>query len=361
MRKPIAILIALLLVIPLTFAACKSEPTPAPAPAPDTEPQEKQAPAPPPAPEPKPAPVPKSTTPAPETEPPELITITIDETDPAFNWTGKWETQQHESVWGGSATLSPPEGQQPAPGSEMEFTFAGTGVTLICMTAPWCGIAEVRIDGNPYQEIDMYNEETQVMVKSEIARDLPNAQHVLTLTVTDRVNPSLADDPKFNNGGVIVIDGIEVVVLPGTEQPTPEPKPTSITKIIEDTDPAFVWEGGWEVQDNPGASGGTWTVVLPPEQAATFDAKVHITFTGTEVALRYISVPHGGRLGVNIDGVDFPSIDMYSVEVELKITQIATDLDNTEHVLTLTHLNERNSLSTGYAVVVDAIEVTRPE
>jgi hypothetical protein len=146
--------------------------------------------------------------------------------------------------------------------------------------------------------------------------------------------------------------------------PTPPttPAPTLVTETIEDTDSSFVWEGDWESQENAGASGGTWTVAPPSGQAATYDAKANITFTGTEVALVYVTAPHGGRVSVNIDGVDYPDIDMYSADVKVKVKEtIATDLDNTEHVLELVQLNERNSLSTGYVIAIDAIQVTRPE
>ena len=150
---------------------------------------------------------------------------------------------------------------------------------------------------------------------------------------------------------------------PPTPAPTPKPapKPATVVKIIEDNDPSLVWQGDWEVQENPGASGGTWTATPPEGKAATFNAKMTITFTGTGVALRHISFPHGGRLGASIDVVSYPDIDMYSADIEIKTTEIAKDLDNTEHVLTLTHLNERNALSNGYAVVIDSIEVTRPD
>ena len=137
--------------------------------------------------------------------------------------------------------------------------------------------------------------------------------------------------------------------------------PAPTVETIEDTDSACVWEGDWEVQENPGASGGTWTAAPPSGQVATYDAKVTITFTGTGVALRYVTAPHAGGVSVSIDGVNYPDIDMYSADVEIQLKDIATELDNTEHVLVFQQLHERNSLSTGYVVVIDAIEVIRPE
>ena len=148
---------------------------------------------------------------------------------------------------------------------------------------------------------------------------------------------------------------------PSPTSPPEPPKPATVVKIIEDNDPSLVWQGDWEVQQNPGASGGTWTATPPEGKAANFKAKVNITFTGTGVALRHVSFPHGGRLGVSIDGASYPAIDMYTKGIAIKEVEIATDLENTEHVLELTHLHERNSLSTGYAIAIDTIQVTRPE
>ena len=150
-----------------------------------------------------------------------------------------------------------------------------------------------------------------------------------------------------------------------TEETTPElPESSAVTlvvEIIEDTDSSCVWEGAWDVQDNPGASGGTWTAAPPSGQVATYDGKATITFTGTKVALRCITAPHAGRVSVSIDGVEYPDIDMYSADVAFQVKDIATDLENTEHVLVLQQLHERNFLSAGYVVVIDAIQVTRPD
>ena len=129
---------------------------------------------------------------------------------------------------------------------------------------------------------------------------------------------------------------------------------------IDDADPSITWGGKWEVQENPGASGGTLTAAPPEGSAATFDASITLNFTGTVTSIRHIAAPYCGRMSVCIDGVDYPPIDMYSAEPEMKTTVIAHDLENKEHILVLSHINEKNSASTNYVVGIDVIEVTRP-
>jgi len=131
------------------------------------------------------------------------------------------------------------------------------------------------------------------------------------------------------------------------------------TTIIEDTAAAFSWEGSWEKQDNPGASGGSWHATPPQGQPPMPGAKAMVTFTGTQVSLICVTAPHCGIADISIDGTDYPAIDMYSAETKVKVKKvIATNLSEGQHVLTITASDRKNPASAGYVIAIDAIEVT---
>ena len=133
--------------------------------------------------------------------------------------------------------------------------------------------------------------------------------------------------------------------------------PKSIT--IEDNDSSFSWAGNWEMQNNQGASGGTWHATPPQGQAFTPGAKATVTFTGTGVSLVYVSASHCGIVDINIDGTSYGKVDMYSPDTKTKVKKvIATNLSEGQHVITITATDSKNPSSTGNVVAIDAIEVT---
>ncbi len=142
---------------------------------------------------------------------------------------------------------------------------------------------------------------------------------------------------------------------------------------VEETDPSFVWteiaSDNWasmtndlyeELTGTPGnISGGTMKMATVGTGPGT---KVDITFTGMGVALIYTTTDHGGIATVEIDNVSYDNIDFYSSDVTFQVKEvIATDLDNTQHVLTITRSGTKNPASGHYHLLVDAVDVyTQP-
>lgn len=145
--------------------------------------------------------------------------------------------------------------------------------------------------------------------------------------------------------------------------------PPLVPKVvrIEETDPAFVYTPGWISEQNPGASGGSWTVTSRGAYGYT-DIKVDIEFSGTGISLVHLVAPFGGIADIKIDGEDYPSVDMYAPSTDLRITTIATDLTNSDHILTISPSQDSNpavSLPEGGpsqpVILIDAVEVTVPQ
>lgn len=138
-----------------------------------------------------------------------------------------------------------------------------------------------------------------------------------------------------------------------TVQPTSLPEAESSIKRIEETHSSFTYSLGWESQSN--ASGGTWKI------SETVGSRVAVSFTGTGVALLYSASPEGGIANIDLDGKGYPDIDMYSPVPESGINRtIASGLENTRHILTITVSSNKNPSSSNSMVVVDAVEITQP-
>ena len=135
--------------------------------------------------------------------------------------------------------------------------------------------------------------------------------------------------------------------------------PTSVSaaKIqrVEETDASFVWSGTWLSEENPGASGGTWKVT----KYSTVNS-VDITFTGIGITLITAGGPNCGIMKVKIDGKSYPDINMYYPSNTRVTKTIATNLTNTQHVLTISPSETKNPKSTDTVILVDAVDTTAP-
>jgi hypothetical protein len=131
----------------------------------------------------------------------------------------------------------------------------------------------------------------------------------------------------------------------------------TITRV-EETDASFVWSGTWLSEEIPGASGGTWKVTSYMAYGTL--SSVDITFTGIGITLITVGAPHCGIMKVTIDGKSYPDIDMYYPSNTLVTKTIATDLTNTQHVLTISPSETKNPKSTNTVILVDAVDITLP-
>lgn len=121
---------------------------------------------------------------------------------------------------------------------------------------------------------------------------------------------------------------------------------------VEETDPSFVWTGAWELVEHPDASGGSY------KRSVGDLSKVDITFTGTGIALIYVTDNAGGVAEVRIDGTSIQEIPMNSLVTVTQVKKIiATNLANTQHVMTIEFIGP---LSVGYHITVDAVEIYTP-
>jgi hypothetical protein len=169
----------------LIVVGSPSTPAPSSAPAP--------APTPTPAPAPTPTPTPAPTTTAGRHE----------QDDPAVQLAGSWFLNNGAFNSGGSAILATDQG------SQVTFTFTGTGVRWIGYRDPWSGIVQVYLDGELRETIDTYSPDTQAQARIYSLSGLGNGNHSLSLVVTGTHNANSA-------GAWVWVDAFDVSTFSAT-------------------------------------------------------------------------------------------------------------------------------------------------
>ncbi|GAH51482.1 unnamed protein product, partial [marine sediment metagenome] len=152
---------------------------------------------------------------------------------------------------------------------------------------------------------------------------------------------------ECNQGPAIWIDKTSSIL---DEQRSPvllEP-----STVIQDTDEAFTFSEPWDSYSGGEYSGGTYMA------SCSTGATAQIRFSGTLISLTYCADSKSGIAEIDIDGIAYPSIDMYApVGMSRMEKLIALELAPSEHVLTVTVSGERNPLSSSTCIVVDAVSV----
>ena len=148
--------------------------------------------------------------------------------------------------------------------------------------------------------------------------------------------------------------------MPAMGQLNPDPSAFPTVDLIDETHPSLSWSGHWYRNRNEQYSGGTC------KASSRSGDSVEIPFVGTGIALIYTANDNHGIAEIEIDGVRYPDIDMYSPTMEpvFRLTDVITrDLRSEEHVLIVTVSDRKNPSSSGDFVVIDAVDAiqARPE
>ena len=98
-------------------------------------------------------------------------------------------------------------------------------------------------------------------------------------------------------------------------------------------------------------------VPLPEGDVLTVDSSgtQEIEFTGNYVCVRTVRSPQGGRIGVTIDGAEYPYIETYAAENSTGEFLISFNLKDQKHILGLCRLSAAHRDSTGHAAEITGI------
>jgi hypothetical protein len=232
-------------------------------------------------------------------------------------------------------------------GSQVTFSFTGTGVQWLGYRDGWSGIAQVYLDGALQGTIDTYSAFAQAQAVLYSLNGLTNASHKLTIAVTGTRNA--------NSGGEWVwVDAFDVSVITTTTPIQTASTQPSTPIRIEQKDPTVVYTGGtWSTNATAPSSGGSAALSMDANARAT------VTFTGTAVKWIGYRDEWSGNARVYIDGILKATIDTYASPAQGQtVLYSATGLASGVHMLAIEVAGTHDAVSQGSWVWVDAFDVT---
>ncbi|MEK3883346.1 cadherin-like beta sandwich domain-containing protein [Paenibacillus sp. PL2-23] len=194
-------------------------PTASPTPSPTSTPSPTPTPSPTSTPSPTPTPSPTST-PSPAPTPTATVipgTVVVDTTDPNIVYRGAWS-------YSGSALNNYGNDQYAsnATNNYAELNFTGISVYWITSLASNRGMADIYIDGNWVQQVDLYSPSEQFRQIVFFREDLGSGPHTIRVQISANKNSSSSDH-------YVTMD---VFAVPGTLPPAPAPSPGSGDRYV---------------------------------------------------------------------------------------------------------------------------------
>lgn len=251
------------------------------------------------------------------------VPVLHEQTDPHLIWSGSWSTVTASGPSGGSHAMSA------SAGASVSLAFYGTGVDVLGMTGPKCGIASVSVDGGTPVSADSYAAATAFGQTIYSSAALPNGLHTLTVTVTGTKQPASAD-------AYVALDALSIVG-------------EAVGYPVQQDDSRIVKRGTWTTNLAEGLSGGShmFTNVAGNEVA--------VAFSGTQLDLVGMTGPKFGIASVSVDGGAPVDVDLYSAGTQLKARIFTTGpLGDGAHTLKLTCSGRKNAAATDSYVGLDA-------
>jgi hypothetical protein len=149
------------------------------------------------------------------------------------------------------------------------------------------------------------------------------------------------------------------ILLPAPPQPieplpdaTDEPPPYTGWYSFESDHPTVRYSPPWQAKQVLGASRGQY------HRLDNVTGKMSFIFEGEGLRIRYVSAQNMGMFDVIVDDLLIDRVDAYSSDRIFPGTRIYT-LSKGVHTLTIRSTQQKNDLSEGYVVGLDAIQVFR--
>ncbi len=253
-------------------------------------------------------------------------TITQQQDEPRFKYSGKWTKISATSASGKSITVAN------SSGSSLKVRFYGVGISWLAKTSPAYGHADVKVDDGAAQTVDLYSKSTVWKKKVWKSEALALGDHTLTITWT-------GDKTKGATAANINIDAIVVAGV--------------LTAAWEQDNVKFIYDGTWKTNSSSSASGGTFT------QADATGASVIVRFSGVRLVWMGQVGTSNGQAKVSVDGGPEATVDLYGATTKAKQELWDTGiLDMGTHTVEIIWSGEKNAEATGTSINVDSFEVT---
>ena len=224
-------------------------------------------------------------------------------------------------------------------GSSATVHFNGTGLTWVTKKSPVYGIARVRLDSQPAQEVDLYSATSLYQERVYDTGELTAGDHVLTIEWTGEHNPAATGD-------FIGMDALDVF-----GELTTGPAPDR----HEETDSKLVYVGSWGSNDDAGASAGSYCHLGSA-------GSVTVAFEGTYLAWVANTARWYGKAQVTLDaGTQDETttvVDLYSYNsLKQRVVWNTGVLDDGPHTVLIEWTGQKNARSWMSLINVDAFEV----
>jgi subtilisin family serine protease len=201
-----------------------------------------------------------------------------------------------------------------------KYRFSGKSVTWFTMRGPDAGIAQVYVDGQLRETVDLYASNAAPFKRAY--KQLSAGNHVILVRVTNNKNNASSDY-------YVAVDAFKVKKTFTQETALP-------IKYSK-------WSGKSQAQ----AHSGGW------RRAGSKNASISFTFTGDSLAWLTTRGPNFGRAQVWLDGANRGTYDMYQANAEYQVPVCFTGLGSGEHTIQVMPLGTKNNKSSSKAVVVD--------
>lgn len=149
------------------------------------------------------------------------------------------------------------------------------------------------------------------------------------------------------------------ILLPAPPQPveplpdaTNQPPPYSGWYSFESDHPLVQYSTPWSPRLHTNASRGQY------HRSENVQSHVSFRFEGEGLRIRYVAARNMGLFDVLVDGQRIDTVDAYAPELHFSATQVYF-VGHGSHTLTLRSSQQKNSVSEGYVVGLDAVQVFR--
>jgi hypothetical protein len=255
--------------------------------------------------------------------------------DGNVKYVGDWTTSGTWSASGGSFAYAN------GPGAALNVVFDGSYLAWYAKTGPGFGKARVTLDGGTPFFVDLYSATDKYKQRVYQTGLLAKGEHTLSIYWVGEKN-------YYAAGYRVDVDTFDVIgELVAASDPAP------YTWLYQQTDSKLGYLGSWVLASSRYFSGGS----LFSTNSAT--AAVVVNFTGTSCSLIAKMDSGQGIAKVSVDGAPAVAVDLYSPTTAYQRSVFTTgSLKYGPHTIAISRADTKNAKSTGYAINVDALQVT---
>ena len=253
-------------------------------------------------------------------------TVTHQQNDARFTYSGAWKTSSATSASGRSFAFAR------SSGASVTIRFLGTHLSWIAKQSPLYGKAKVTLDGKTVATIDLYSATTVWRHTVWQTATLKSGAHTVTIEWTG-TKRAAATGTNIN---------IDAIVVTGV-----------VTGHYQENNSKLVHAGPWTTTATASASGGSFAL------ANSSGASVTIHLTGVYLGWFAKKGPDCGQATVTVDGGTPVMIDLYSAKVAWQQEVWSTGvLAGGTHTVVIGWTGTKRAAATGTNINIDAVDVT---